>query len=79
MVLGLILNEAEDLKLQQVSDTTITIILTIENDGTTVSDPSSSFATFQHGDQSGQHTFIYAPVAVLLNRHQHHPYCKTYV
>ncbi len=46
MVLGLILNEAEDLKLQQMSDTTITINLTIENDGTTVSDPSSSFATF---------------------------------
>lgn len=76
MVLGLILSEAEDLKLQQMSDTTITIYLTNENDGTNVSDPSSSFATFQHGDQSGQHTFINAPVAALLNGHQRHPYCK---
>jgi len=43
--LGLILNEAEDLKLQHLSETTITRDLIFKNAGTTVLDVS--FAAFQ--------------------------------
>jgi len=70
-----VLNEVELLKLQQLSNRTITHGLTCKN-GAIVSDPSSSSVSFQHDSLHGQHTFINAPVAQLPNCIQHYQHCK---
>ena len=67
----LALFETELLKLQHLSDKTTTCDLTLKKDATTVSEPSSPSASFQHGILSGQHPFNKVPIAQLSECIQH--------
>ena len=64
------------LKLQQLSNRTITHGLTCKN-GAIVSESGSPSVSFQHANLHGHHTFINVPVAQLEACIQHYQHCKT--